>query len=144
VAQGEDLVKLMYRDNTDGGLARPKYDVLIVEDEPISRKALTALISAKGYNADAAPSGEDALKRSAQNGVPMIALVDLELPGMNGIELIKRLEALNPRVFPVLITAAAGDLVDSLRAKHPVAYLRKPLDFDRLLNLISERRTLHS
>jgi CheY-like chemotaxis protein len=134
----------MYRHEAHGGLNRPKFDVLIVEDEPISRKALLALISAKGYQADAAPSGEDALKRSAQNGVPMIALVDLELPGMNGIELIKRLEALNPRVFPVLITAAPGDLVESIRAQHPVEYLRKPLDFDRLMSILSERRTAHS
>ena len=131
----------MYRRDADGsGLGRPTFDVMIVEDEPVSRKALTALIEAKGFHTDAAPSGEDALRRMAQNGVPNIALVDLDLPGMSGIELIKRLETLNPRIFPVLITAASGETVDHIRAEHPVAYLRKPIDFDRLMSLLVERK----
>lgn len=136
----------MYRDDLQGGLARPKFDVLIVEDEPVSRRALCALVEARGYHADAAQSGEDALKRMAQNGLPRIALVDLDLPGMNGMEFIRRLEALDPQVFPVLITAAAGDVVDDIRRRFPVAYFRKPLDFDRLMDLIHDRdepQTVH-
>ena len=130
----------MYRDDTTGGIGRRELDVLIVEDEPVSRRALRALVASRGFLTDAASSGEDALRTVARQGLPKIALVDLDLPGMNGIEFIKRLEALNPGVFPVLITAAAGEIVDDIRRRYPVAYLRKPLDFDRLMVMIDERR----
>jgi CheY-like chemotaxis protein len=114
-------------------------DVLIVEDEPVSRKALAQLMEARGYHTDAVPSAEDALKRMAHQGVPKVALVDLDLPGMSGIELIRRMEALDSEVFPVLITAAAGEVVDNIRRQFHVAYFRKPLDVDRLMRLLSER-----
>jgi CheY-like chemotaxis protein len=130
----------MYRNDTTGGVIRRELDVLIVEDEPVSRKALTALVAARGYHTDAAPSAEDALRKVARDGLPKIALVDLDLPGMSGIEFIQRLEQLGPGVFPVLITAAAGDVVDDIRRRYPVAYLRKPLDFDRLMSMINERQ----
>ena len=130
----------MYRDDTSGGVGRRELDVLIVEDEPVSRRALAALVTARGFHTDAASSGEDALRTVARHGLPKIALVDLDLPGMNGIEFIKRLEVLNPGVFPVLITAAAREIVDDIRRRYRIAYLRKPLDFDRLMVMIDERR----
>jgi CheY-like chemotaxis protein len=135
VANGD----VMYRHEGHCDLAGPKFDVLIVEDEPVSRRALAALVALRGYQTDSASSAEDALKRLSQNGLPRIALVDLDLPGMNGIEFIRRLEVLNPGVFPVLITAASGEVVDNIRRRFPVAYLRKPIDVDRLMNLIGEQ-----
>lgn len=131
----------MYSGESVGGLAGPKIDVLIVEDEPVSRRALSVLVAGRGYQTDSVQSGEDGLRRVAQKGLPRIALVDLDLPGMSGIEFIQRLEALSPGVFPVLITAAAGEIVDDIRRRHPVAYLRKPLDFERLMTLINERQS---
>jgi two-component system response regulator FlrC len=116
--------------------ARP--NVLIVEDERVSRRALTALMAASGYSTEAAGSAEEALDAMRAEGVhPDIALVDLDLPGMNGLELIGQLTRMEPGVFPVLITAANGDTLTRRLREQGVAYLRKPLDFGRLLSLLS-------
>ena len=114
-------------------------NVLIVEDERVSRRALAALMSASGYETKAAGSAEEAL-HALETGIhPDIALVDLDLPGMNGLDFIGRLANLEPGVFPVLITAANGDNLSNTLQQRGVAYLRKPLDFDRLLSIIGEK-----
>jgi CheY-like chemotaxis protein len=111
--------------------------VLIVEDERVARKALSLLLGACGYHTTSAGSAEEALRLMKTDDVPHIALVDVDLPGMSGLELAERLEAARPDVFTVLITAAEGDRIDNFLRDHPVAYLRKPLDFDDLLGLLS-------
>jgi CheY-like chemotaxis protein len=111
-------------------------NVLIVEDERVSRRALAALMSAKGYETEAAGSAEEALDALESGVHPDIALVDLDLPGMNGLDFIGQLTQLDPGVFPVLITAANGENLAHLLQQRGVAYLRKPLDFDRLMNLL--------
>ncbi len=116
-------------------------NVLIVEDERVSRRALAALMSALGYKTEAAASAEEALDAVHSGTHPDIALVDLDLPGMNGLDFIGRLSEIDPAVFPVLITATHGDRLSSLLATRGVAYLRKPLDFDRLLSLIDEKKS---
>jgi CheY-like chemotaxis protein len=116
-------------------------NVLIVEDERVSRRALASLMSALGYKTEAAASAEEALDALHNGTHPDIALVDLDLPGMNGLDFIGRLTQLDPNVFPVLITATNGDRLSSLLADRGVAYLRKPLDVDRLLSLIDEQKT---
>lgn len=115
----------------------PRPNVLIVEDEQVSRRALTALMAASGYATEAAGSAEEALDAVRTEGVhPDIALVDLDLPGMNGLELIEQLTRMEPSVFPVLITAVNGESLASHLREQGVAYLRKPLDFSRLLSLL--------
>ena len=112
--------------------------VLIVEDERVSRKALAMLLSSCGYNTVAAGSAEEALEMLAADDAPEFALVDVDLPGMSGLEFAEHLEEQTPSVFTVLITAAEGDRIENFRRDHAVAYLRKPLDFDHLLGLLSE------
>ena len=123
--------------------SRGRSAVLIVEDERVSRRALSALLSASGYVPEAVGSGEEALQLLPNAPVPRIALIDLDLPGMNGLDLIGRLEQMDPSVFKVLITAAGGDALAAALRDRGVAYLRKPLDFDRLLSLLSERQLRH-
>lgn len=115
-------------------------NVLIVEDERVSRRALAALMSSMGYHTEAAASAEEALDAVQGGTLPDIALVDLDLPGMNGLDFIGQLTQLDPAVFPVLITAANGDRLTSLLANKGVAYLRKPLDINRLLSLLDAQR----
>jgi CheY-like chemotaxis protein len=117
--------------------------VLLVEDERVSRRALKALLSASGYTTQAAATAEEALQMLDGTPLPRIALVDLNLPGMSGLDLIERLEQLNHGVFAVLITAQGGErLVDSLR-RRGVAYMQKPINFDRLLTMLAEGQRPH-
>jgi CheY-like chemotaxis protein len=115
-------------------------NVMIVEDERVSRRALAALMSASGYETEAMGSAEEAL-HAVKGGVhPDIALVDLDLPGMNGLDFIGQLNDLDPGVFAVLITAANGENLSQILHQRGVAYLRKPVNFDRLLSLLAKER----
>lgn len=115
--------------------------VLIVEDEGVSRRALAVLLGASGYRTATAASAEEALRMMREKSPPDIALVDVDLPGMSGLDFATRLEEAEPGVFTVLITAAEGDRISSYMRDHPVAYMRKPVDFTRLLSLLSDSQT---
>jgi CheY-like chemotaxis protein len=121
------------RKATDG---TSRANVLIVEDESVARKALAALMTASGYQTNASATAEEALESLSEGPKPDIALVDLDLPGMNGLDFIGRLTEQDPSVFPVLITAANGDHLPHLLRQRGVAYLRKPLDFAALLSVL--------
>jgi DNA-binding NtrC family response regulator len=114
--------------------------VLIVEDERVARRALAMLLASSGYVIRAVGSAEEALNILEGGGSaipPQVALVDLNLPGMNGLDFISRLEKLEPAVFPVLMTAAGEETVgDAVRERH-LMYLRKPLDVSKLLTVIT-------
>ena len=118
--------------------ADPRITVLIVEDERISRNALRKLLAASGYESCAYECAEDALRDVAERDCPPVALIDVDLPGMSGLDLATRLEKIRPDMVKVLITAAGGDRIDNFRKDHEVHYIRKPLDFARLLRLLDE------
>jgi CheY-like chemotaxis protein len=113
-------------------------DVLIVEDELTTRNALSALLANLGFVTHAVGSAELALARLDAGEHPEIALVDLDLPGMNGADFITILLARQPGVFSVLITAAEPDRVANVLAKG-VPHMRKPLDFKELLKVLDRR-----
>ena len=119
--------------------------VLVVEDERVSRRALTALLDASGYSTEAVGSAEDALQtlKGGRNRTPEVALIDLNLPGMSGLDLIDRLRQLAPTVFPVLITATSAECLAKAIAGRDLAYIRKPLNFDHLLKVIEQHSERH-
>lgn len=112
--------------------------VLVVEDEFISRWALAKLLSSSGYPTTAVESGEEALRLCKRGKLPSVALVDLDLPGMNGLELIEHLRRTKPNVIPFLVTATSMERLEAELADGSVRYLRKPLDFRQLLMALSE------
>ena len=114
--------------------------VVIVEDDRMSRRALSLLLSISGYRTQAFSSAEDALQFFLGRSLSGIALIDLELPGMSGLELIRRLEKLQPSIFPILITASDLDRINIQMRDLPLAYLRKPVDFDVVLSLLQEQQ----
>ena len=116
--------------------AAARFTVLIVEDERVSRNALRKLLAASGYDSCAYECAEDALRDMADREAPPVALIDVDLPGMSGLDLATRLEEIRPDMVKVLITAAGGDRIANFRKQHEVHYIRKPLDFSRLLRLL--------
>src|SRR4051794_10427278 len=79
--------------------------VLIVEDEAISRRALQQLLCLQGFETRAAGSGEEAMQIVAGGDEPHLALVDVNLPGMSGVEFVRRLRCMKPSVPCVYMTA---------------------------------------
>lgn len=123
---------------------RPR-PVLIVEDEEAIRSLLASALSAAGYQVRGAPNGEDALALSRIHTFDA-AIVDVKMPGMDGIELSRALRALDADL-PVIIVTAHADVETARSAIRMGAYdyIAKPFDIDDVILSIAravERRAL--
>jgi DNA-binding NtrC family response regulator len=112
-------------------------EVLIVEDEQSSRRALSLLLCSCGFRPQTFRTAEEALLWLHGGGHPHTALIDLDLPGIDGIDLIGRLKTLSPMTRSVLVTATDELTLARRIAEHPIPYLRKPIDFQALLGLLN-------
>src|SRR5258708_36121812 len=112
--------------------------VLIVEDETVSRRALQQLLRLCGYDAEAAGSGEEAMQMLAAGHDPDVAIVDINLPGMNGVEFVRRLRCVHPAMPCVFVTANEEEGAEQSRNSDRDPTLRKPFDVRSLLHLIHE------
>lgn len=110
--------------------------VLIVEDEAISRKALQQLLRLHGLEACAAGSGEEAMRIVAWGGPPTMALVDINLPGMSGVEFVRQLHRRYPNLPCVYMTANDEAMLEQTRTASPEPTFRKPVDVPSLLHMV--------
>ncbi len=110
--------------------------VLIVEDEAISRRALQQLLRLSGLETRVASSAEEALSMVRGGRVPEMAIVDINLPGMNGVEFVRQLHCSYPNLPCVFMTANEEAMNDQIRSACPELTLRKPFDVEGLLRLI--------
>ncbi|MEZ5588934.1 MAG: response regulator transcription factor [Sedimenticolaceae bacterium] len=121
--------------------------ILIVEDEPTLLAQLGNQLKARGYSVDAAADGETGLYLGRE--YPMdLAIIDLGLPRMSGIELIRQLRALQ-RPFPILILTARDAWQDKVEGLESGAddYLTKPFHNEELMarvNALLRRAAGHS
>lgn len=100
--------------------------VLIVEDEPRMRELLLRAVGGWGFDATAARSGEEALRQAAEEP-PHIVLLDLDLPGINGLETFEKLREKNAELQGIVLTGF-GSLDSARKAIHMdmVEFLTKP------------------
>lgn len=118
--------------------------VLLVDDEESFVDALSKRLEARGLVVETASDGEQALKTAKDRTFDIIVL-DLAMPGMNGIETLKRLREDDPDLQIILLTGH-GSLEKGVEAMKLGAmdFLQKPADLENLLNHIREagaRRT---
>ena len=103
--------------------------ILVVEDNPLNLKLIRDVLQVSGYDVIEAQSGEEGL-RVAQENPPDLVLMDLQLPGINGTETLRRLRqgTLRPDVPVVAVTALAmaEDKEAAARAGFD-GYLEKPI-----------------
>ncbi len=114
--------------------------VLIVEDDRVSQKMARDALRAAGYETDEVNSGELALQKVAES-TPDLVVMDIRLPGMDGLETTRRLKA-DPgtAAIPVVaVTAHAMPEDESLiREAGCDAYIPKPLRFSALLSVVRD------
>jgi two-component system, NtrC family, response regulator HydG len=114
--------------------------ILIVDDDGRMAQTLVDILRIKGYAAETAHSGPEALENVQARAFDCV-LTDLKMPGMNGLELHKALRALQPALPVVLMTAYATDeLISAGREQGVIATLSKPLDLNALLGFFSSLR----
>ena len=106
--------------------------ILIVDDELNIREGLSAYLEDSGYTALAASSGDEALAM-IKRAKPDIVLTDLRMPGMDGLELLRRILAEAPGTA-VMVLTAYGTVETAVKAMKAGAfhYLTKPVNFDEL------------
>ena len=116
--------------------------IMVVDDEETICEALKAWFTKDGYNVETAMSGEDALKLMAEKNFD-IFLVDVKMPGMDGIELLGRIKEVQPNAAVIMMTAH-GSIQTAVEAMRGGAgdYLCKPFDPDTL-SLLMERILAH-
>jgi two-component system, OmpR family, KDP operon response regulator KdpE len=106
--------------------------VLVVDDEPQIRRALSINLRARGYDVDVAQDGEHALDVAARKH-PDVVVLDLGLPGINGVDVIRGLRGWTKVPIVVLsVRDAEGDKVAALDAGAD-DYVTKPFGMDELL-----------
>jgi two-component system KDP operon response regulator KdpE len=106
--------------------------VLVVDDEAPIRKAMSANLRARGYDVDLAETGEQALQLAARHH-PDVVLLDLGLPGMDGLDVIDGLRGWTQ--VPIVVLSARGSERDKVAALDAGAddYVSKPFGMDELL-----------
>lgn len=109
----------------------------IVDDEEGIRKALGRLLRASGLDAESYASGQDFLDAAARRR-PDCVVLDLHMPGMSGLQVLRKLKAAGQRLPIIIITAHdEAETRDQCIEAGARAYLRKPLEDRLLLNAIS-------
>jgi CheY-like chemotaxis protein len=111
--------------------------IAIVDDEEPVRKALKRLLRASGLEAESYASGKEFLQARAERQ-PDCVVLDLHMPGMSGLEVLRELRESHSGLPTVMITAYDEPASrEQCLAAGAAAYLRKPLDERLLLNAIS-------
>jgi DNA-binding NtrC family response regulator len=118
------------------GVARSDAQILIVDDEPLIRATLEEYLTQEGFRVWSCGSGEEALRLASERSID-VALCDVQLPGIDGIELLKQLLQINPGTFVLLITAY-GTVENAVEAFQRGAhdYLMKPILLDEVAGKI--------
>ena len=106
--------------------------VLVVDDEPQILRALGTNLRARGYDTDLVGTGEEALATAAAH-VPDVVILDLGLPGIDGIEVVRRLRTWSG--VPIIILSVREGELDKVAALDAGAddYVTKPFGMDELL-----------
>jgi two-component system KDP operon response regulator KdpE len=106
--------------------------VLVVDDEPQIRRALGTNLIARDYDVDLAATGEEAVTRAVERH-PDVVVLDIGLPGMDGIEVVRNLRGWTS--VPIIMLSVRGNEADKVEALDAGAddYVTKPFGMDELL-----------
>jgi two-component system, OmpR family, response regulator ChvI len=120
---------------------RYPYNVLLVDDEPDALLTYkTFLTAAEGYNIDAFTDPQEALKHYAQVNPSYydLAVMDIRMPGLNGLQLYYRLKAMNMSIKVLFVSAldAAAEIISILPDVRQSDIIRKPVDQEHFVNAV--------
>ena len=116
--------------------------VLVVDDEPQAVELLEEFLTAKGYAVVGASGGEEALRRLKEER-PHLMLLDIRMPVMDGLEVLRRAREIDREGGIVMVTAVNEESIgrEALRIG-AYDYITKPLDFDYLERVLWVKMTM--
>ncbi len=112
--------------------------ILMVDDDETIRKSITTVLEEKGYLVDTAENGRAAIRKSEKE-VYNLALIDIRLPDMDGVQLLTALKETAPKMVKIIITGypSLQNAVESVN-KGADGYIVKPIKMGELLAMIKE------
>ena len=114
----------------------PSTVVAIVDDEEPIRRAWMRLLRSAGIESQGFASGLEFLESLATHE-PDCVVLDLNMPGMTGFDVLSRLRANRDHIPVIVVTGYhSGDIERRANSAHPIAYLRKPMDDQQLLDAV--------
>jgi len=117
--------------------------ILLVDDDPGVRYALTEVMRDRGYRVIAVDSGPRALAALEGGEAFDVVVTDLSMPGMDGIELVSQIAARAPALPVILLSAHGSDnLVRIASNRGACRCLSKPFDIDEIARAVEDARTL--
>lgn len=118
-------------------MAPPQFnDILVLDDEENSRVVLCKLLHNEGYNVTCAGNGDEALDMLNTTNCQLV-ISDINMPGMNGLDFLKRVQKLRPEIKIIMVTAY-GDISSYLEAMNfgAAEYLNKPVRIKELKSIM--------
>jgi DNA-binding response OmpR family regulator len=115
-----------------------KSHILVVDDEPVARQSLTDILRLEGYTVNSVPNGQAAVEYIRTHPVELI-IVDLRMPGMDGLEVVQVVNQISPETEVILLTAfgSTESAIQALRLRiHD--YLLKPASPAQVMNSVKK------
>ena len=116
--------------------------ILVVDDDENIRNTVKTILEDEGYIVDLAATGREAIKRTEETAYN-VALLDIRLPDMEGVELLKLMKDAVPRTRKIMVTGypSMQNAVAALN-KNADVYMIKPVDIETLLKTVKEQLQL--
>lgn len=115
-----------------------KHTVLVIDDQPGIRRLLMEVLTEEGYTVHVAANGYEGIQK-VKDLKPVLILMDMKMPGMDGIETLRELKRLNQADKVIMMTAYGElELVNIARELGAYAYITKPFDIIDLCSMIAK------
>lgn len=115
-----------------------KAKILIVDDDPGMTETLSDILDEMGYDVAVASDGCKAIEIIREKPCD-VALIDIRMPGINGVETFREVKRIRPEVGTIMMTAYSGnDLVSEALEEGAYQVICKPFEMDRLISLLED------
>jgi len=113
-----------------------RFRVIVADDDELMRETVSDILKLKGFNVITAATGTGVIEATERLHIDL-AVLDIKMPGMNGVEVLRKLKEVSPNTKVIFITAyIEDDIAHEAMKTDALAVLSKPFDPERLFQLV--------